>query len=238
MEIYRLPSWVKTPYDMELYHSGVKGQKHGLRRYQNKDGSLTPLGRIHYGVGQARSAAGNAAGIVRTDIQSRLSNNEYGSARASNLGEVGTGVHTRSRIADRSRLDVSADLSTITPKMTMNAKNFVDASELRDVSMDTARAVELGRIGRSYGQRYGGYTIGGQNYNMATRGVAKGDKRVARRGISSSTSGYTPYGKTKQMVKPGALNRDYKWAMEAREDDYSESEKRELEEYRKKYRSF
>lgn len=56
MEIYRLPSWVKTSYDMELYHSGVKNMRWGHRRYQNPDGSLTPLGRAHYGVGQARTA--------------------------------------------------------------------------------------------------------------------------------------------------------------------------------------
>lgn len=32
----------------ELYHHGIRGQKWGLRRYQNKDGSLTPAGRKRY----------------------------------------------------------------------------------------------------------------------------------------------------------------------------------------------
>lgn len=44
-----------------LAHHGIKGQKWGNRRYQNSDGSLTPLGRVRYGVGAARKAAGKAA---------------------------------------------------------------------------------------------------------------------------------------------------------------------------------
>lgn len=32
----------------ELYHWGVKGMKWGVRRYQNKDGSLTPAGQKRY----------------------------------------------------------------------------------------------------------------------------------------------------------------------------------------------
>lgn len=41
-EIYTISS------DDELHHWGIKGQKWGIRRYQNKDGSLTPAGRKRY----------------------------------------------------------------------------------------------------------------------------------------------------------------------------------------------
>ena len=34
----------------ELYHHGIKGQRWGIRRYQNPDGTLTALGKVHYGL--------------------------------------------------------------------------------------------------------------------------------------------------------------------------------------------
>ena len=33
----------------ELYHHGVKGQRWGIRRYQNEDGTLTEAGKARYG---------------------------------------------------------------------------------------------------------------------------------------------------------------------------------------------
>lgn len=35
-------------YQNELYHHGILGMKWGVRRYQNKDGSLTPSGKKRY----------------------------------------------------------------------------------------------------------------------------------------------------------------------------------------------
>lgn len=40
----------RTAYPNELYHHGIKGQKWGVRRYQNSDGSLTAAGKERYQV--------------------------------------------------------------------------------------------------------------------------------------------------------------------------------------------
>lgn len=41
LRLYNYPS-------SELYHHGIKGQKWGVRRFQNSDGSLTNAGRSRY----------------------------------------------------------------------------------------------------------------------------------------------------------------------------------------------
>ena len=40
----------------ELRHHGIKGQKWGVRRFQNKDGSLTPAGAKRYSADDYKSA--------------------------------------------------------------------------------------------------------------------------------------------------------------------------------------
>lgn len=53
-------------------HYQVKGAKHHVRRYQNYDGSLTPLGRDHYGVGPARDKVKTDKDRTAGDAQRRL----------------------------------------------------------------------------------------------------------------------------------------------------------------------
>lgn len=37
-----------VPYSSELYHHGIKGQRWGIRRFENTDGTLTPEGKERY----------------------------------------------------------------------------------------------------------------------------------------------------------------------------------------------
>jgi len=56
-----------------LIHHGVKGQKHGIRRWQNEDGSLTPEGYIHYGVGQGNKQKSDTKEKTETKEKPRKS---------------------------------------------------------------------------------------------------------------------------------------------------------------------
>ena len=75
--------------EMYLEHSGVMGMHWGQRRYQNPDGSLTALGRIHYGIGQRRAARAQAkktkvmqSGDIKTVLKYRkkLTDEEFDTA--------------------------------------------------------------------------------------------------------------------------------------------------------------
>lgn len=57
---------VKRISNDELYHHGTKGQKWGVRRYQNPDGSLTEAGRKRYSTSGTMKKSVIAGGALGT----------------------------------------------------------------------------------------------------------------------------------------------------------------------------
>ena len=66
---------------MEIYHWGIKGMKWGVRRYQNKDGTLTPAGIRRYAKQDAEEyanakmfygeGAGNRRKLINATVKQR-----------------------------------------------------------------------------------------------------------------------------------------------------------------------
>ena len=54
----------------ELYHHGILGQKWGVRRYQNEDGTLTEAGKKHYGINEFTKEVNDQ--IKSNDVQSKI----------------------------------------------------------------------------------------------------------------------------------------------------------------------
>lgn len=85
--------------DDSLIHYGVRGMKPGVRRYQNKDGSLTPLGRQHYGIYERKDGTKD---MERLKKDAKNDAEEYARAKA----YYGEGAGTRrkkikNRISER-----------------------------------------------------------------------------------------------------------------------------------------
>lgn len=56
-------------YSNELYHHGILGQRWGIRRFQEKNGDLTPAGKKRYGNGNFGGKMHPSKGIDRKEVK-------------------------------------------------------------------------------------------------------------------------------------------------------------------------
>ena len=75
----------------DLRHHGIKGQKWGVRRFQNKDGSLTPNGKKRYGDGESSYDYGKDSGgrkVVRVPKGSNDNNYKNTLDKVNSAGKI------------------------------------------------------------------------------------------------------------------------------------------------------
>ncbi len=126
----------------ELYHHGTKGQKWGIRKYQNYDGTLTDAGRLRY------------AGVSKEDYEklSAADKAKIDKAGISNLETASRKSEVASTIAKEAR-SIASSAQTFTTETRGSKAIRKDYSDLSNEELQ--KRVNRLNLERTYGDLTG-----------------------------------------------------------------------------------
>lgn len=172
--------------DGVLIHHGIKGQKWGVRRFQNSDGSLTPTGVIRYL--KTRREEKTTAKLKKLGVENPKSSDlanayKYGTRPAAKIAKAKT-AKEKNQIAKRAMLSQQAAGMAISMLMALpytNPELYRDAS--RTAQTAAKSAVRISQLAKDQATMWGqafvdkmfskmGAKVGDVIYTQATEAVS------------------------------------------------------------------
>lgn len=155
-----------------LYHSGVKGMKWGVRRYQNEDGTLTDAGKARYG------SDGKKLDLKKTsDVELNRANQRLNAERMYNMN---SGNNTKNVLSSKDTYvkagasavgsflaSTMATLTIMKVKRKLQEKKGIIPYPVSNKNDDLKKAAKVGLVGAALGA-IGSLTssFGGQTKEM------------------------------------------------------------------------
>jgi hypothetical protein len=112
--------------EYSLNHSGIKGMRWGIRRYQNKDGSLTALGRRRYKLQEKKAQADAEKAKREGETVEAKKERILKSRSAKELYENADLFSTNELQNAYNRLQLERNISGLIPKETKPGKEFLE----------------------------------------------------------------------------------------------------------------
>lgn len=134
--------------DAYLAHHGILGQKWGIRRYQNKDGSLTPEGRARYGANFEKGVPVQKLKKAIKDYNARTGQNlKLKDARAVRVGQY---------LYDKKGRRIYEDTKVEPKKETQSTESAPKQKSVKDMTyQELVEANNLARAREEYMRNYG-----------------------------------------------------------------------------------
>ena len=118
-------------YSDELYHHGIKGQRWGIRRYQNKDGTLTPAGK--------KRAAKLEADYEKVTGKKMGSSSKPSSTQKKEIKDM-SDDEIRTKI---NRIRLENELKSLTPESKSAGQKFIEGLKNQAISTITDKGTKI-----------------------------------------------------------------------------------------------